>query len=107
MLSRLKSNIAAYPRLFAVWCVGYVLAAATCYVTARFVGIDAWRTAKLLFAILLIVLVLDGSFYAWVFRSASRAGIFLDMINRFEGRVPDQAEPEEFDEQIWSDDEQS
>ena len=112
MLTRFRQNVSQYPRLFAVWVVGCFAAIGGSYALARLVGIDAQHTMRLIAATLLVGFVLDGLLYRWIFRSGSRIAIFLDILNRFEGReilplATDENEENWYDEEENQDEEEN
>jgi hypothetical protein len=89
MLTRFKTNVARYPRLFAVTLALLLLA----IVESSIVNTRSALVVDLALSFVLAVLV-----YRWVTSSADRLNTFLDIINRFEGRhevCPTCSAPEE------------
>ena len=76
MFTRLKTNIAQYPRLFTLWLMGCALTIPEAFVPRQYAEqVDV-----------LLALILAAAIYQYVFRNAGRTRIALDMISRFEGR---------------------
>jgi len=99
MFSRLKTNIAQYPRLFKLWLTLVVLLAAENYVP-RLVNIQNYGFA-IGFALAVIALLI----YRWIVTDAGRRRILQDILSRFEGRevctVAEHFEPTETEEEEW------
>lgn len=72
MLTRFRTNVARYPRLFKTWLVLSILTVGY-YFLPWMVGV-------------VVVSVLASLIYLWIFSDAGRTAIFLDIISRFEGR---------------------
>jgi hypothetical protein len=82
MLTRFKTNVARYPRLFKLWLTVCALAVAYYFIPVVF----AFR------AELALSITLAGLVYLWITLDAGRTQIMLDILDRFEGRKP-AAEP--------------